>query len=189
MVKPIAISALIVLQCTLLASAQMHNVDNPGKTRHLKSSKAKSNKSSKASKASKSSGTAKSVMEKKSPIIDLVGKQVHHAWDQNGSPFISIFCNETNFVWNDLTDPTNIVSAVETYGKRIISDEVVQYNWKESPEARDFALAWTFNFETERVYGIIANVFPTFNLDLTADFEVIDGVEVREGLKTCKDFP
>jgi len=123
--------------------------------------------------------------QEESVIIDLVGKQVRHSWDENGMSFVSLFCNDTTFVWNDLSSPDGIVTGVETYVRVEISDEVVQYSWKESPLERDFGLAWTFNFSTKRVYGMIVNVFPDFNLNLSADYTIIDNLEVEDGLMTC----
>jgi len=121
----------------------------------------------------------------RSPIVDLVGKQIHHTWDQNGMSFVSVFCDETTFVWNDLSDPENMVTGTETYGKMQLSDEIVMYNWKESPEERNFGITWTFNFDTGIVYGIIVNVFPNSNLELTAPFEIVNGFDVPEGYITC----
>ena len=121
----------------------------------------------------------------RNPIIDLVGKQVRHTWDENGMSFVSIFCNDTHFVWNDLSNPDDLVTGVEKYVRTKISDEVVQYSWKESPLERDFGIAWTFNFRTDRVYGMIVNVFPDENLNLSADYTIRRGLEVEDGLMTC----
>lgn len=124
-----------------------------------------------------------------SPIIDFTGKQVRHSWDQNGNSFVSLFCDEETLVWTDRTDPDNLVFGRETFTTTKLSDEVVMYEWKESPLARDFVLVWTFNFDTKRVYGVIGNVFPDSNLNLSADYEVIDNLEVEEGYATCDYIP
>lgn len=120
-----------------------------------------------------------------SAIIDLVGKQIHHTWDQNGGKFVSSFCDEETFTWNDLTVPGTLVTATENYVKTVISKDVVMYSWKESPERRDFGITWVFNFDTMIVYGVIVNVFPDVNLDLSGPFEIVDGLEVEEGLVAC----
>ena len=153
---------------------------NNGRRLHKKA------KSSKAKKGKKGKKESSIKMADESSIVDFVGKQVHHTWNENGISFVSIFCNEDTFVWNDLGDPDNIVTGVETYVRVEISDSVVQYSWKESPEERDFGLTWTFNFDTDTVYGVIVNVFPDFNLNLVAPFTLVDGFEVEEGLTSCE---
>ena len=160
----------------------MHAVDSQkyNNVRKLKKSKGKSKKAKKGKKG------PIPMMANESSIVDFVGKQVHHTWNQNGISFVSVFCNEDTFVWNDLGDPDNIVVGVETYVKVEISDSVVQYSWKEPPTARDYGLTWTFNFDTGMVYGVIVNVFPDFNLNLDAPFTLVDGFEVAEGLTSCE---
>ena len=122
-----------------------------------------------------------------SPIVDLVGKQVVHTWDQNGGKFVSSFCDEETFTWNDLSIPDAVVTATEHYVKTILSNEMVMYAWKEPapPVGRDFGLTWIFNFSTMQVFGVIVNVFPDSNLNLSGPFEIVDGLTVPEGLTPC----
>jgi len=126
------------------------------------------------------------VPDENSPIVDLVGKQVVHTWDQNGGKFVSSFCDESTFTWNDLSMP-DVVTATEVYVKTILSNDTVMYSWKEPapPVGRDFGLTWIFNFSTMTVYGVIVNVFPDSNLNLSGPFEIVDGLTVPEGLTPC----
>ena len=120
--------------------------------------------------------------------IDFTGKTVTHTWNENGARFLSLFCTNSTFVWNDLTDPFNIVTGEEKYTRKVISDDVVQYSWKESPLARDYGIAWTFNVNTGMVYGIIVNFTPEENLDVEGTYEVDDTLElstVFSGLRGC----
>jgi len=120
-----------------------------------------------------------------SPIIDLVGKQLVHTWDEINLSVITLFCNASEFVWNEASDPNAIFAGRENYVRTVVSDEVVQFSWKESPVARNLGLTYTLNFRTGKIYGVIVNASPSTNLNLSGNFTIVDGLEVAFPLLSC----
>jgi predicted SnoaL-like aldol condensation-catalyzing enzyme len=118
----------------------------------------------------------------------LVGKQVKHQWTKGpwaGASFTTLFCNDSDLVWNNTSDPDKITFEKEKYVRRDIGDGVVQISWKEDPNRTNFGLIWTLDFNTNKIYGVIVNASPTENINVEGKFEVINSLEVEKGLTGC----
>lgn len=118
----------------------------------------------------------------------LVGKKVKHQWTKglwSGASFTTFFCSENVLTWNNTSDPSNISSESEQYYRTEIAEGIIQISWKEDPETTNFGLIWTLNFNTKKIYGVIVNASKTENINVEGDFEVIDSLEIEEGLTGC----
>lgn len=123
---------------------------------------------------------------------DLVGKTVKHSWSKGPFPegmpaptFQTLFCSADTLVWNNITDPAAVTASQETYAHAEVAPGVVQISWKESPETTNFGLIWTLNFNTNEIFGVIVNADPNMNMNVSGNFEVVDGLEVGAGMNGC----
>ena len=100
---------------------------------------------------------------------DLVGNTVHHTWTAGpwaGASFVTLFCSAATLVWNNISDPENVMSEKKTYVRSDIAPGIVQISWKEAPDTTNFGLIWTLNFNTNEITGVIVNVDTHANVNV-----------------------
>ena len=123
---------------------------------------------------------------------NLVGKTFTHSWTINTLPetwstpaYVMIFCDYETLVWNNVTDPKNVTSGVESYLVRTIDKDIVQVSWKESPETTNHANVWTLNFRTNEIFGVLINVNKKINYSVAGKFQSKQGTTVAKPLTGC----
>ena len=124
--------------------------------------------------------------------ITLTGTTIRHSWDTNpfspGGPnpsFVTVICDDQTLVWNNITDPDNPMAEKEHYVRTDLAEGLVQVSWRESPDTTNFAVIWTLDFNTQRIYGVLVNVEPTRNFNVVGRFTQTPGTEVSAPLRGC----
>ena len=118
----------------------------------------------------------------------LIGKAVKHSWTKGIAKkacFETIFCNERELVWNNITDLTKITSEKNAYIRTDITDGIVQISWRENPKTTNYGLIWTLDFNKHKIYGVIVNALPNENLVVEGNFKVIELPQMKPGVLHC----
>ncbi len=123
---------------------------------------------------------------------NIVGKTFTYSWAINTFPdteptpaYVTIFCDYESLVWNNVTDPKNVVSNAENYLVRAIDKDIVQVSWKENPATTNHGIVLTFNFRTNEIFGVLVNVDKKINYSVAGKFQSKNGTTAGKPLTGC----